>query len=165
MQQDIQIGEPDPAVLIIGCGNLLRGDDGVGPRLVSRLLDLGLPQSMRAVDGGTAGLAVVDMMDGIRQVAIVDACTGVGEPGYVLEVPGESLAVQAPAVGNLHDFRFDHAIAFGRLMLKERFPERVTVFLIEAGQFTPGAPLSEAVARSMESLCRELLRRYGENSS
>lgn len=115
---------------------------------------------MRAVDGGTAGLAVVDMMDGVGQVAIVDACTGVGEPGYVLELSGASIAVQAPAVGNFHDFRFDHAIAFGRLMLKERFPERVTVFLIEAEQFTPGAPLSAPVARSMEALCAELLRRY-----
>lgn len=160
MQPPLHAVEPAPDVLIIGCGNLLRGDDGVGPLLVSRLAAMGLPESMRAVDGGTAGLAVVDMMDGAGQVAIVDACTGIGEPGFVLELSGTSLAVQAPAVGNLHDFRFDHAIAFGRLMLKERFPERVTVFLIEAEQFTPGAPLSEPVARSMEALCDELLRRF-----
>ena len=44
--------------LIIGCGNLLRGDDGVGPVLIRHLWDRGLPPYVRIADGGTAGGAV-----------------------------------------------------------------------------------------------------------
>lgn len=46
--------------LIIGCGNLLRGDDGVGPILIRRLWEIGLPEGVRVADGGTAGMDVAD---------------------------------------------------------------------------------------------------------
>ena len=49
------IEPPGCAVLIVGCGNLLRGDDGVGPVLVRHLWDRGVPDGARLVDGGTAG--------------------------------------------------------------------------------------------------------------
>lgn len=151
-------------VLVIGCGNLLRGDDGVGPILVRRLFELGIPSRMRLADGGTAGMDVAFAMEGAGEVVLVDACRSGGKAGELYELPGE--AVETPPLTgiNMHAFRFDHAIAFGRWLLKERYPKKVTVFLIEAAQFEPGAPLSEPVATSMEELARLLLQRYGDAS-
>jgi len=151
-------------VLVIGCGNLLRGDDGVGPILVRRLFELGIPSRMRLADGGTAGMDVAFAMEGASEVVLVDACRSGGKAGELYELPGE--AVETPPLTgiNMHAFRFDHAIAFGRWLLKERYPKKVTVFLIEAAQFEPGAPLSEPVAASMEDLARLLLQRYGDAS-
>ncbi len=151
-------------VLVIGCGNLLRGDDGVGPILVRRLFELGIPSRMRLADGGTAGMDVAFAMEGASEVVLVDACRSGGKAGELYELPGE--AVETPPLTgiNMHAFRFDHAIAFGRWLLKERYPKKVTVFLIEAAQFEPGAPLSEPVAASMEDLARLLLQRYGDDS-
>lgn len=150
-------------VLVIGCGNLLRGDDGVGPILVRRLFELGIPSRMRLADGGTAGMDVAFAMEGASEVVLVDACRSGGKAGELYELPGE--AVETPPLTgiNMHAFRFDHAIAFGRWLLKERYPKKVTVFLIEAAQFEPGAPLSEPVAASMEDLARLLLQRYGDD--
>ena len=48
---------PSPPVvahLVIGCGNLLRGDDAVGPTLIRHLWDQGVPDDVELVDGGTA---------------------------------------------------------------------------------------------------------------
>lgn len=151
-------------VLVIGCGNLLRGDDGVGPILVRRLFELGLPSRMRLADGGTAGMDVAFAMEGASEVVLVDACRSGGKAGELYELPGE--AVETPPLTgiNMHAFRFDHAIAFGRWLLKERYPKKVTVFLIEAAQFEPGAPLSEAVATAMEELAHLLLQRYSDDS-
>lgn len=42
-------------LLVVGCGNLLRADDGVGPILVRHLWEGGVPAGVRLVDGGTAG--------------------------------------------------------------------------------------------------------------
>jgi hydrogenase maturation protease len=154
---------PDtPVTLVIGCGNLLRGDDAVGPVLVRRLHELGLPPGMRLADGGTAGMDVAFAMRGAARVIVVDAARTGAAPGTVYQVPGEELEQIPPPAGvNLHAFRWDHALAFGRWLLKGDYPREVTVFLIEGESFEPGDPLSPPVQASMESLAWMLARGEG----
>ena len=57
---------------MVGCGNLLRGDDAAGPILVRLLADRDLPDGVRLVDGGTAGMDVAFAMRGARRVIVVD---------------------------------------------------------------------------------------------
>jgi hydrogenase maturation protease len=144
--------------LIIGCGNLLRGDDGVGPILIRRLWEIGLPEGVRVADGGTAGMDVAFQMRGADRVIIVDACRTGAAPGTLYRVPGEQLEQLPPPEGiNLHAFRWDHALAFGRWLLKDAYPRDITVFLIEGECFDHGAPLSPAVQTQMEALAQWLV--------
>lgn len=144
--------------LIVGCGNLLRGDDAAGPVLVRRLWELGLPDGVRCADGGTGGMDVAFQMRGVPEVILVDACTSGSEPGTLFHLPGEEVEQLPPLTGiNLHAFRWDHALAFARWLLKDEYPQRVRVYLIEAEAFEPGAPLSPRVADAMERLARRLL--------
>jgi len=151
-------------VVIIGCGNLLRRDDGVGPLLIRRLWELGPPPGVRLADGGTAGMDVAFQIDGAAELIIVDACRTGAAPGTIFEVPGEELETPPLQAMNLHDFRWQHALAFDRWLLKDRFPKKVTVFLIEAETLEPGIGLSPAVEKAMERLARELLRRVGADA-
>ncbi|MFM7207905.1 MAG: hydrogenase maturation protease, partial [Planctomycetaceae bacterium] len=80
-----------PRVLVIGCGNLLRGDDAVGPAVVRRLWHRGLPAGVHAADGGTGGMDVAFQMRGVPRVILVDACTSGSEPGTLFEVPGHEV--------------------------------------------------------------------------
>lgn len=67
---------PDPCcaeTLIIGLGNPLRGDDGVGVRVVQALAQQTLPDGVEVVDGGTQGLGIIHLMEGRRRVILVDA--------------------------------------------------------------------------------------------
>ncbi len=148
-------------VVIVGCGNVLRGDDAAGPLLVRKIRELGCPQGVRLVDGGTAGMDVALQMAGAREVVIVDACTSGSTPGDVFELPGDELEVPPLAGMNLHAFRWDNAIAFARWLLKEQYPKDVRVTLIEAQTLDYGAPLSEPVARSVDLVARGLIARYG----
>jgi hydrogenase maturation protease len=157
--------EPAPSpdagdVVVVGCGNLLRGDDGVGPLLVRRIWEIGVPHGVRLADGGTAGMDVAFQMNGAREVVIVDACTTGAQPGTIFEIPGDEVETPPLAGMNLHAFRWDHALAFGKWLLKDRFPERVTVFLIEAQSLSHGDPLSAPVERAMHEVANELVRRY-----
>jgi hydrogenase maturation protease len=145
-------------VLVIGCGNLLRGDDAVGPILVRRLGERRLPPGVEVADAGTGGMDVALRMRGRDEVIIVDACRSGGEPGAVYEVSGAE--VENPPSGiNLHAFRWDHAIAYGRWLLKDAYPARVTAFLVEGGSFEPGAPLSPAVDAAVDAVVGHLLDR------
>ncbi len=144
--------------LIIGCGNILRGDDAAGPVLIRRLWEMGLPEGVRCADGGTGGMDVAFQMRNVPEVIIVDASRTGAEPGTVFEVPGHELEQLPPLTGiNMHCFRWDHALAFGRWLLKEEYPKNVTVYLIEAAHLEFGAELSEPVRSAIERLSVKLL--------
>lgn len=149
--------------LIVGCGNLLRGDDALGPVLVRHLWEQGVPHGVRCADGGTGGMDVGFQMRGVPHVIIVDACTSGSEPGAIFRLDGTDVEHLPPLAGvNLHAFRWDHAIAFARWALKEEYPARVDVWLVEAAQFAPGAPLSPEVERAMHTVIAHLRREIAE---
>ena len=144
--------------LVIGCGNLLRGDDAVGPVLVRRMLERGLPDDLEVADGGTSGMDVAFRMRGASQVVLVDATATGGEPGSLYRLEGADVESLPPLGGiNLHAFRWDHALAFARWALKEDYPSEILVYLIEADSFEFGAPLSPPVERAMDRLVDHLV--------
>ncbi len=144
--------------VVIGCGNLLRGDDAVGPTLIRHLWERGVPEGVRLVDGGTAGMDVAFQMRGAARVILIDACATEAEPGVLYRVPGEALENLPPLDGlHLHAFRWDHALAFGRWLLKDDYPEDITVYLIEAARTDFGAPLSPPVEAAMHDLLDRLI--------
>ena len=145
--------------VIIGCGNLLRKDDGAGPILIRKLWDLGVPSHVRLADGGTAGMDVVFQIGDAKQLIIVDACTTGAEPGTVYEIPGEEVESIPLENINLHNFRWDHAIAMGRWLLKKNFPEKVTVYLIEACDLSYGSGLTPKVEESVNNLAKKLIEK------
>jgi hydrogenase maturation protease len=114
-------------------------------------LERGVPDGVELVDGGTAGMDVAFKMRGRRRVIIVDAASSGAEPGTVFKVPGEELADLPPLDGlHLHAFRWDHALAFGRWLLKDAFPREVVVILVEPADTSPGADLSPPVRAGLE---------------
>jgi len=148
--------------LVIGCGNLLRGDDAAGPVLVRRMWDRGLPDGVGCADGGTGGMDVAFQMRGVPHVILVDACSSGSEPGTLFEVPGHEVEQLPPPTGiNLHAFRWDHAIAFARWLLKDEYPGKVTAYLIEGARYEIGEGLSPAVDAAVDRLVVRLLATLG----
>ncbi len=144
--------------LIIGCGNLLRGDDAVGPLLVRHLWELGLPEGVNCADGGTGGMDVAFQMRGLRHVILIDACVSGSVPGTIFQLPAQAVETLPPLGGiNLHAFRWDHALSFAHWLLKEDYPKQISVYLIEAESLVLGETLSEPVAAAMRKLARMLL--------
>ncbi len=145
---------PDPCdLLVIGCGNILRGDDAVGPVLVRTLMAQGAPEGVRVVDGGTAGMDVAFGMRGAARVVIVDAAATGAESGTVYRVPAEELAQLPPIDGlHTHNFRWDHALSFSAWLLGPHKPTDVTVFLIEGASYEPGGELSAPVEAGMRQV-------------
>ena len=159
--EEIDLEPPGCAVLVVGCGNLLRGDDGVGPVLIRHLWDRGVPDGARLVDGGTAGMDVGFQMRGAKQVVIVDASTTGAAPGTIYRMPGEELNDLPPLSGlHTHSFRWDHAIPFARWALGEACPTDITVFLIEIAEMEMGADLSGPVEAAMEQVIGLIERDY-----
>lgn len=143
-------------VVVIGCGNPLRGDDGAGPEFVRRLAEGGLPAGVRCVDAGTGGIDAVLTMRGAAEVILVDACRSESPPGTLHEVSGEAVAGRPAAGIDIHAVRWDHALALARDLFGSERPRKVTAWLVEAESFAPGAPLSPAVVRALDALVERL---------
>lgn len=144
-------------IVVIGCGNPNRSDDGVGPHVVERLRQNGIPNQTRIFDGGTDGMSVMYSARGATHLIIVDARIPEGSPGAIYEVPGEHLEAPPNQSLNLHDFRWDHALYAGRRIYGDAFPTTVSVMLIEAKSLDLGLELSSEVTAAAE-LAEEKIR-------
>jgi hydrogenase maturation protease len=139
-------------MVVIGCGNLNRADDGAGVAVARRLAAQGRDNgaSVRIFDAGTSGMEILFSARGATRLVIVDACASGSEPGAVFEVPGAELESERAPSLTLHDFRWDHALYAGRRMYGDAFPRDVTVFLIEAKSLDFGLELSPEVLRAAD---------------
>merc|ERR1711872_869074 len=129
---------------IIGCGNLNRSDDGVGV-IIAQWLQQYLTAhpfpNVQVYDCGTAGMEVMCQARGTQRLIIVDASATGSEPGAVFKVPSSEMEALPEPSYSLHDFRWDNALAVGRKIFREDFPEDVTVYLIEAENLDFGLEL------------------------
>ncbi|MFM5887119.1 MAG: hydrogenase maturation protease [Dolichospermum sp.] len=151
---------------IIGCGNLNRNDDAVGV-IIAQGLQQYLAQNphpkIRVFDCGTAGMEVMFQARGSEKLIIIDAsCTG-SEAGAIFKVPGNELEALPEPSYNLHDFRWDHALAAGKKIFGDDFPQEVTVYLIEAENLDLGLQLSPVVQRSADLVFAELITVIQQN--
>ncbi|MEL7637208.1 MAG: hydrogenase maturation protease [Anaerolineaceae bacterium] len=99
----------DSQVLVIGCGNVLFGDDGFGPAVIKHLqTDYHLPAEVVTLDVGTAGgELLLDALLGEvtpRTLIIVDAMDVGLEPGTVKGIPLETLPENKQADFSVHQF-------------------------------------------------------------
>ncbi len=147
---------------IIGCGNVNRSDDAVGVVVAQRLqqfLKQNPCHNVRVYDCGTAGIEVMFQARGSRSLVIIDASNTGSEPGSVFKVPGSYLERLPEPSYSLHDFRWDHALAAGRKIFKEDFPQEVIVYLIEAACLDFGLELSPDVKRSADIVYSEIMKK------
>jgi len=84
-------------ILILGVGNLLLGDEGVGIHAVRELEKRALPLHIDVVDGGTGGLNLLDLMRGYERVILVDAVDAEEEPGTILRFTPQEVSLQGQA--------------------------------------------------------------------
>jgi len=151
----------DPGVdmtLVIGCGNLLRGDDAVGPLLVRRMLERGLPPGVEVADGGTSGMDVAFRMRGVGKVILVDAATTGGEPGTLYRLTGADVETLPPSRDQPACLPVDHALPSPGGPSRDEYPAEVEVYLIEAGSLEFGDRLTAEVEAAMDRLADALVR-------
>jgi hydrogenase maturation protease len=140
-------------VLVLGVGNILMGDEGVGVEIVNRLADLPLPAGTSCLDGGTGSLQLLDPMLEADRVVLIDA-TADGEPVGTLRRLRPKFSKDYPRRITAHDIGLKDLIDAFYLMGKE--PD-VTLFTIST-EFPQeiGVGLSPALRESLPSIVREI---------
>ena len=73
------------SVAIIGIGNILRKDDGIGVHVINELEKEGLPSTIQLVDGGTSTLDMLGYFLDYERIIVVDCLKAGYEPGTILQ--------------------------------------------------------------------------------
>jgi hydrogenase maturation protease len=139
------------SVLVLGLGNPLRGDDGVGPRIIEELARRGLPEGVTALDVGNAGLDLLNVLEGWERAVIVDAAEMGREPGcFVRFTPDEVRLARSDDRHSLHDAGLSEALALADA-LGRTLPELV-IFGVQPAEVGWKAGLSSAVEAVIPAL-------------
>ncbi len=148
----------DPLV-VIGVGNLFRGDDAAGLLAARRLRP---HPGVRAVEHTRDGLSLMDHWEPIDHVVVVDALRSGHAPGTIIRFE----ATEGPVPGDIgwlssHSAGVAEGIETARAL--GRLPSSLTVFGIEAGCVDPGEDVTPAVARAVEEVARAILDGIARN--
>jgi hydrogenase maturation protease len=141
--------------LILGIGNLLLGDDGIGVRAVQMLRERSLPESVELVEGGTRGIALTDELFGRRKVIVLDALDAGGEAGSIYRLEEGQLEGQAEGGLSLHDFGLLEALEMARLL--GQAPDDVVLFGVQPKEVGLGRDLSPEVSGALPELVERVV--------
>ncbi len=107
----------DDRVLVMGIGNVLMKDEGVGCRVVELLAErYRFPDNVEIVDSGTMGMMILNLFQDRDFVLVIDAVNGTGyAPGTVVRLSPEDIASNS-VLHSLHDIRFVDVLQAGQLI-------------------------------------------------
>jgi len=136
-------------ILVLGIGNTLLMDDGVGVLLVEEFRGLStLPaDEVEFLDGGTQGLALLGRLAGRRALVILDAVKLGAAPGTVHCLTLEQTLASGSGSTTAHEGNAGELLRMA-MMLGE-LPDRVAVIGVEAASLETGLGLSEPVQRAL----------------
>ncbi len=144
-------------VLLIGLGNPLMGDEGIGWHLAERLReDPRLPANVEVICGGTDLLRCTNQLEGRRHVILVDALLDHGRPGEVV-VTRDCFEDFAARQGHAHSLSALQAVELLRAVTPGLEAVRFTLAAIRIAKASVRSELSAALAAEIPQILDRLL--------
>jgi hydrogenase maturation protease len=95
--------EPSKRILVLGVGNILLRDEGVGVRVAERLqAEYDFPDNIQVLDGGTLGMRLMDWIMDADYLIVADAVRGGGTPGTIYRLTGEDVRKSLAFKDSMH---------------------------------------------------------------
>jgi hydrogenase maturation protease len=144
-------------LLILGIGNVLMGDEGVGVHVVNEVMKAALPADTECLDGGTGSFLLLEPMQNAEKVILIDACIDGAAAGDVRKLKPK-YSKDYPKTLTAHDIGLKDLLdAF--YLLGDRSPD-VTLFAVSIPelqdlQLELSPPVSAAIPRIVELVRNE----------
>ena len=149
----------DVKILVLGVGNLVHSDDGLGVHAIQSLSeDPRIPSDVVLMDGGTQGLSLLPHISAFQRLLVIDAVDVGEKPGTLIRVEGKALE-HLPGKASVHQLGFaDLMVA---LELLGESPEEIVLLGVQPLSTEWGtevtAPVREALSRLPDLVVEQLL--------
>jgi hydrogenase maturation protease len=143
-------------LLVLGLGNVLLEDDGVGAAAVALLVDgFEAPPGVQVLDGGTLGLSLLPYLEAADAVILVDAVRAEGLPGSFVRLTGDDVA---PAVATrLSPHQVGVADLLDGARWLGRYPRRVVLLGLVPQSMDLAVGLSGSVRPALPNLVERIV--------
>jgi hydrogenase maturation protease len=150
---------PPPAILVLGIGNYLLGDEGVGVHAVRALERESIPPGVTLLDGGTGGFHLLSYLQDYPTVLLIDATMDGGAPGTV-RVIRPKFAGDFPRALSAHDIGLRDLIE--STILTGKLPD-IHLLTVSIGDMNDmKTELSPAVSAAIPTVVASVMRILGE---
>jgi len=145
--------------LVLGLGNLLMQDDGIGVRVVQRFLaQYHIPNGVKVLDGGVRGLSLLPYLEGISRLLIIDAIQSGKPPGTLSRLAGEEISKNLGPKLSIHQEGL--ADLLWTALATDVYPQEVILWGVEPARLDTGLDMSPSVAKQedmlINAICDEL---------
>jgi len=150
------LSEPGKRIAVVGVGNILMGDDGVGVRAVEELRRENLPAQVTLFDAGTAFPTFFYQLVHFDKLIVIDAVKGGGAAGTVYRFGLEEVQGNDRVLLSLHDLGIVETLLLQRLI--DESAEEIVFFGLEPARVQPSLKLSLTVKAKLRQLVDMVLQ-------
>ncbi len=143
--------------LVLGLGNTLLADEGVGVRVIEHLLErYDFPEGVLVMDGGTLGLDLLPYLEDASRLVVVDAVQTRKPPGTLSRLAGKEIPVFLDASKvSPHQEGLQDLLAVAAL--KGYLPDEMVFWGVQVASLAVSLELSPAVAAQVDALGNKVL--------
>ncbi|MEI8073879.1 MAG: hydrogenase maturation protease [Bacteroidota bacterium] len=141
-------------LLILGIGNYLMGDEGVGVQTALALQKLPIADTIDVVDGGTGGFHLLEFFEVHKKVILIDATLDDNEPGTIRLIKPR-FAKDFPRAMSTHDIGLRDMV--NALQLMDKMPD-IYLFVVSIESIQQqGIELTEAIEKAIPVLIEKVI--------
>lgn len=151
------------SILVLGVGNILLSDEGIGVRVIEALEQrYVMPEGVDVLDGGTAGMELLEAMASRTHLIIVDAIVSrKSEPGALLILRDDEVPVLFNNKISPHQLGLSDVLS--ALRFTGEFPDKITLVGVIPHSLEPNIGLTPTVEASLEPALQAVLAALQES--
>ncbi len=151
-----------PRVVVVGVGNLLLKDEGIGIHAVKALQEINLPEDVKIIDGGTAPDLIAYTKAGDKLI-IIDAAKAGGKPGTIYRFRPQDLAAENGNLVSTHELGVEQNLKLMALMGNE--PSEIVIIGVEPKEIGWGTELSPELQPVIPEIVEVVLKEIDMDES
>ncbi|MFO8051900.1 MAG: hydrogenase maturation protease [Thermoplasmatota archaeon] len=151
-------------MLVVGVGNDIMGDDGIGPAVIRELeASDRLPPYVDLLDEGAGGMRIIHDIEGYDRVLIIDSADFGGDPGDWKLFRPEDVSTRKKITGrSLHEMDLIKTLELAKLV--GNAPEDIWIMAVQPKRVALGKPLSDEIKKRMGEYVEVILKKEEEIS-
>ncbi len=143
-----------PDVLVLGVGNILLGDEGIGVHVVRELEEEKLSGNVELMDAGTGLFSIAHLLKKRKKVIVIDAAKGGEEPGTIYRILPSQIKNEHNKILSMHEIGLRECLT---TLEQEGVSQDIVIIGIEPDLIDWGIQLSSRLQQKLPEIIRAVL--------
>ena len=149
-------------ILILGIGNILLKDEGIGVHVANKFKDVPLPPDVEVMDGGTLGIDLLFHIEGRKKVIVIDTAKAGEPPGTMYRFTDRELSMKKDLLRTAHGIDFSDVVKTAQMLGNK--PEVIVFIGIEPEDISEGLEPTALIAKRIPVIIELVMNELKERT-